>query len=256
MCGDTLHVIDLKYGKGVRVDAEENTQGILYALGALNDYGSFNAFKQVVITIVQPRLDHVSEWTISIDELNAWGERLKQAAELANLPDAPRTAGEKQCQWCLAKAKCGELKKIAESVMLSNFDDFTPPNPDTLTDEQLRLALESKKLIVSWLDAVEELVTSQLMSGKLFAGFKLVEGRSTRAWVDDEQAAIMLSELLGNEAFEHKLLSVAKAEKVLGKSKKELIESLSVKPRGSPTLAPDSDKRPSCIINADMFDTM
>jgi hypothetical protein len=94
------------------------------------------------------------------------------------------------------------------------------------------------------------------MSGKLFAGFKLVEGRSTRAWVDDEQAAIMLSELLGNEAFEHKLLSVAKAEKVLGKSKKELIESLSVKPRGSPTLAPDSDKRPSCIINADMFDTM
>lgn len=127
--GDALHVIDLKYGKGVRVSAEENTQGILYALGAVNDYGAIYAFKTVTITIVQPRLDHVSEWTISVDELNAWGERLKQAAEYALLPDASRTAGEKQCQFCRAKSSCEiAFKKPAkykvEEIDANIFDTF------------------------------------------------------------------------------------------------------------------------------------
>jgi hypothetical protein len=74
MGNDTLHVIDLKYGKGVRVDAENNTQALLYAIGAISNH-SWMAFKTIVITIVQPRLDHISEWTLSINEVNAWAER-------------------------------------------------------------------------------------------------------------------------------------------------------------------------------------
>ena len=255
MDNDTLHVVDLKYGKGVRVEAEGNTQALLYAIGAINNH-SWVAFKTIVITIVQPRLDHISEWVIGIDELNAWAERLTQAAEQASLPDAPRTPGEKQCQWCRAKPTCPALKVYAEQAMLSQFDDLAPPNPDTLNDAQLRLALESKKLIVSWLDAVEGLVSERLEAGVPFAGFKMVEGRSNRAWIDDGRAATALTEFLGSDAFEHKLLSVAKAEKALGKHKKDMIDSLSSKARGAATLVPDSDKRPSCIVSAKDFDTI
>jgi hypothetical protein len=123
-----------------------------------------------------------------------------------------------------------------------------------LTDQQLRKALESKKLIVSWLDAVESLVSERLESGKSFEGFKMVEGRSNRAWIDDDRAASALSDLLGSDAFEHKLLSVAKAEKAVGKGNKEIIDSLSTKPQGTPTLVPESDKRPSCIVSAKDFE--
>jgi hypothetical protein len=253
MGNDTLHVIDLKYGKGVRVDAENNTQALLYAIGAISNH-SWMAFKTIVITIVQPRLDHISEWELTIDEVNAWAERLTQAAERAAQPNAPRTPGEKQCQWCKAKPTCPALKVYAEQAMMSQFDDLSPANPDTLTDQQLRKALESKKLIVSWLDAVESLVSERLESGKSFEGFKMVEGRSNRAWIDDDRAASALSDLLGLDAFEHKLLSVAKAEKAVGKGNKEIIDSLSTKPQGTPTLVPESDKRPSCIVSAKDFE--
>jgi hypothetical protein len=224
----------------------------LYAIGAINNH-SWVAFKTIAITIVQPRLDHISEWVLTLDEVNAWAERLKQAAEAA-LPGAPRTPGEKQCQWCKAKATCGALKGFTEQAMLSQFDDLSPPNPDTLSDLQLRKALESKKLILSWLDAVEGLVSERLESGESFEGFKMVEGRSNRAWIDEGRAASALSDLLGEDAFERKLLSVAKAEKAVGKGNKEIIDNLSTKPTGAPTLVQESDKRPSCIVSAKDFD--
>jgi hypothetical protein len=82
----------------------------------------------------------------------------------------------------------------------------------------------------------------------------MVEGRSNRAWIDDDRAASALSDLLGSDAFEHKLLSVAKAEKAVGKGNKEIIDSLSTKPQGTPTLVPESDKRPSCIVSAKDFE--
>ncbi len=253
MVNDTLHVIDLKYGKGVRVDAENNTQALLYAIGAI-DSQPWVSFKTIVISIVQPRLDHISEWTLSIDEVNAWAEKLTQAAERASLPNAPRTAGEKQCQWCKAKPTCGALKEFAEDAMMSHFDDLSPANPDTLTDQQLRKALENKKLILSWLDAVEGLVSERLESGVPFAGFKMVEGRSNRAWIDDARATSALSDLLGEDAFERKLLSVAKAEKAVGKGNREIIDNLSNKPPGAATLVSESDPRPSCIISVKDFE--
>lgn len=253
--GGHLHVVDLKGGKGVPVYAEENTQGLLYALGAVNDYGMLYDIDTLTISIVQPRLDHISEWTISREELDAWGKDIAKAAELALSGDATRTPSEKACQWCKAKATCSALKAKTESVLMSQFDDLTPSNPDTLSDEQLRVALESKKLIVSWLDAVETVVIERLESGKPFKGFKMVAGRSLRAWGDEKKAESMLVEALGEEkAYEpRKLLSVAKAEKELGKSKAELLDGLVVKPEGKPTLAPESDSRPSVNVTVDDF---
>ena len=252
--GDTIDIIDLKYGKGLRVDAEDNPQGLLYALGAYNEYSYLSEFKTARIHIVQPRLDHISVWEISIPDLLKWGAWVSEQAQTIQEGDAPRSPGEKQCQWCKAKATCGELKAHTEKVIMSGFDQLDSPNADTLTDDQLRQALESKKLIISWLDAVESLVNGRLQKGEAFPGFKLVAGRSVRKWSCEEVAAQELENLLADEAYERKLLSPAKAEKALGKTKAKEIQGLIVKPEGKATLAPESDKRKSIAITVDDFD--
>lgn len=250
-----MTIVDLKYGKGVRVDADNNTQGILYALGAVNDYGMLFNIKTINIVIVQPRLDHISEWSISIDELNRWGERLKQAAELTATENAPRVPGEKQCQWCKAKATCPALNKLTESTLMTSFDNLETSKPETLTDEQLRIALDNKKLILAWFDAIETIVTDRLTSGNVFNGYKLVEGRSNRAWRDEDATAKALIGVIDmDKLYISKLISPAQAEKELGKSRAELLEDLITKPVGAPTLVPESDKRPSVNVSAKDFD--
>jgi hypothetical protein len=250
-----MTIVDLKYGKGVRVDAENNTQGVLYALGAVNDYGMLFNIKTINIVIVQPRLDHISEWTIGIDELNRWGERLKQAAELTATENAPRVPGEKQCQWCRAKATCPALAKLTESTLMTSFDNLDTSKPEQLTDEQLKVALDNKKLIVSWFDAVETLVTDRLSTGQGFNGYKLVAGRANRAWRDEEATAQVLLTVLGEAMlYTRKIISPAQAEKELGKSRAELLDDLVTKPEGAPTLVPESDKRPPVNVSKNDFD--
>lgn len=252
-----MTIVDLKYGKGVRVDAENNTQGILYALGAVNDYNMLYDIKTINIVIVQPRLDHISEWSISIDELNRWGERLKQAAELTLIENAPRVPGEKQCQWCRAKATCPALSKLTESTLMTSFDNLDTSTPSTLTDEQLRVALDNKKLIVSWFDAIETLVTDRLSTGQGFGGYKLVEGRSNRAWRDEATTANALLTVIGEEMlYTRKIISPAQAEKELGKSRVGLLDDLITKPNGTPTLVPESDSRPAVNVSSESFDTI
>lgn len=250
-----MTIVDLKYGKGVRVDAENNTQGILYALGAVNDYGMLFNIKTINIVIVQPRLDHISEWSIGIDELNRWGERLKQAAELTATENAPRVPGEKQCQWCKAKATCPALNKLTESTLMTSFDNLETSKPETLTDEQLRIALDNKKLILAWFDAIETIVTDRLTGGNAFNGYKLVEGRSNRAWRDEDATAKALIGVIDmDKLYISKLISPAQAEKELGKSRADLLEDLITKPVGAPTLVPESDKRPAVTVSAKDFD--
>jgi hypothetical protein len=249
----TIDVIDLKFGKGIKVDADNNPQGMLYALGVINDFSwAMDDIKNINLHIHQPRLDHISTWFISVEDLLAWGETVKERAALALTEDAPRIPGEKQCQFCRAKATCPAIFKLAHEVTGKEFDALD--NPDTLTDDQLRQALENKKLVVSWFDAVETLVFERLNAGESFPGFKLVEGRSNRDWINPDDAEIQLTRLIGEDAYEKKLLSVAKAEKVLGKKKSAEIAFLVVKPEGKPTLAPESDKRPAIGATLADFD--
>lgn len=241
---NTLHVIDLKYGKGVRVNAFENTQGLLYALGALDECEMLYSFDKVQITIVQPRLDHISEWVLTLDELNKWGDWIKERALLACAPDAPRVPSESACHWCKAKATCPALKTYTEAAILSEFSTLEELLPvDTLSDDELARALSAKKLITGWLDAVEEHATQRCINGEGFPGFKLVAGRSLRQWGDEGEAELVLKGALGDDAFEHKLLSVAKAEKALGKKQASLLDGLVVKPEGKPVLVPNDDPR-------------
>lgn len=252
--GTTLHIADLKYGKGQRVDAEQNSQGMLYALGAYDELSAVHDIEQVTISIVQPRLDHVSEWSLSVSDLLAWGEWVSVRAEMTLEEAAERVPGDKQCVFCKAKAVCPALADYSKRIIMADFDsldDLAPVN--RLSDAQLRQALEGKKLIESWLSAVESLVEQRLMDGQTFEGFKLVAGRSLRMWQNEQDAETILTAKLNDEAYSKKLISPAQAEKLLGKARVGEIADLIVKPEGKPTLAPESDKRPAIGANLDDF---
>jgi hypothetical protein len=251
----TLHVIDLKYGQGVRVDAPENTQGVLYALGAYSDYGMVYDIRKVVIHIHQPRLDHISTWELCLDELLRWGEWISERAKVCLEDDAERVPGEKQCVFCKAKATCPALLRHSEQVMMAEFDAFEPVNLEAISDDKLAAVLENKKLISGWLDAVEQLAVDRIAAGDGFPGYKLVAGRSVRQWSSSEAAEQKLTQLLEDKGYQpRKVISPAQAEKALGKKRAGEIADLVVKPEGKPTLAPESDKRPSVTTTASDFD--
>ena len=253
--GDTLNVVDLKYGMGVQVYAQNNPQGMLYALGAYAEVNHIAEIKNVVITIVQPRLDHISEWSISIEDLLRWAEYATQRAEATQEDDAPRNAGEKQCRFCKAKHNCGELFRHTEKILMTEFDNINGlPNVDNMTDEQMGSVIAAKALIDGWISAISTHVTDRLEAGAGFTGYKLVEGRSTRRWYDDESAQFRLRELMGAEkSVTTKVISPTQAQKILGAKRKNEIAEMIVKPSGKPTLVPDSDNRLAINVTVDDF---
>jgi len=256
--GNALYVSDLKTGMGVQVHAEDNSQGMLYALGAYAEVGHIVDIDRVCISIVQPRLDHISEWEVSVDDLLQWAEWVTQRAEATRAKDAPRHPGERQCRFCKAKHNCKALADHVSSVLLTGFDNLDQlPNPDTLSDEQIGAALSSKGLIDGWMNAVTSHVAGRLESGDGFPGFKLVAGRSSRSWIDEDLAEAKLVNMIGpSKATVTKVITPAQAEKALGaKRKAEVSDMISTSP-GKPTLAPDSDKRPAIGVAIDDFDVV
>ena len=250
-----IKIADLKYGKGVQVDAENNPQAMLYGLGTYAEFSWISDFDYVDIAIIQPRLDHISEWSISVKDLLKWAEWVSQRAEIALSDDAERVPGEKQCRFCKAKGTCPALMKYTEDIIMADFDDLDDmPSPDTLTQEQLRKVLEHKGLIEGWLGSVETVVRERLEAGQGFDGFKLVEGRSIRRWGNESAAEEVLSEVLGDDLYTKKMVSPTQAEKALKKDQRVLLDGLVVKPAGKPTLAPESDKRPPINITDEDFD--
>lgn len=250
----TLYVIDLKYGVGVRVDAVENTQGLLYALGAYDEMELAYPIERVRIIISQPRLESISEWEIPTAELLKRGEWIAERASLALSDNAPRVPEEDACRWCPASATCAALLTKVHAATAEDFDDL--PKADTLTDAQVAEALKAKKLIMGWLDAVEAYATEKAQTADGFPGFKLVAGRSSRSWADEAEAEAMLTGLLAEAAHERKLLSVAKAEKLLDKAQKKELAKYVTKSAGAPTLVPDSDPRPALGATAEDFDAL
>jgi len=254
--GKRIKIADLKYGKGVQVDAENNPQAMLYGLGTYAEFSWLSEFEWVDIAIVQPRLDHISEWSISVKDLLKWAEWVSQRAEIALSDDAERVPGEKQCRFCKAKGSCPALMKYTEDIIMAEFDDLDDdlPSPDILSQEQLRKVLEHKGLIEGWLSSVETVVRERLEAGQDFPGFKIVEGRSLRRWGDESEAERVLSDLLGDNLYKKTMVSPAQAEKVLKKEQRSVLEGLVVKPAGKPTLAPEIDKRPPINLTDEDFE--
>lgn len=238
---DTIEVIDLKYGKGVRVDAEGNSQMRLYALGACAMFGDLYDFEKVRMTIVQPRLDHVSTEEIDLHDLLEWAKVYVVPAALeAAKDDAPLAAGD-WCRWCPARAIC--RKRAEANLELARYD-FQPG--DLLEPDEIAEILGKVDELTKWAADIEAYALQQALNGEHYDGYKLVEGRSVRKYKDELQVAEKLKAEGFSEAvlYERKLLGITAMEKLVGKKKfTETLGDLVEKPAGKPVLVPESDKR-------------
>lgn len=272
-----IQVHDLKYGRGVKVDAENNEQLKLYALGALSDFGMFGDFTHARLVIHQPRLNHVSEAVISIEELYDFAHRAKNTVQMIKAIDAGTAIfeakdmlnpGEKQCHWCKAKATCPALIEHVIETVAGEFDDLSACDLEAEIEQAIDAVPEhenqllaklyaSLPIIESWSKAVAEAVSSKLHSGEPVPGYKLVQGRAgNRAWsnVEDAEQVLKGMRLKVEEMYDLKLISPTNAEKlqkagVIGPRQWTKVQDLIVRPEGKPTVAHESDKRPALEVN-------
>lgn len=235
-----IEVMDLKFGKGVAVDATDNPQLKLYALGALEAYGYIYDVDTVRVTIVQPRLDHISSWECSVRDLVTWAENVvKPAAEKAFAGKGRAKCGE-WCRWCEIKATCktraAGMQKVADKRKKAE-----------LTDADIAEILAAAGEIKNWLSDLEGEVLQRLLDGGELAGWKVVEGRSNRKIKDpDDLAEVLLRDYDSGQVFKpQELKTLTDLEKLVGKKAfAENYGSYIYKPEGKPTLAPDTDPRP------------
>lgn len=243
VAGDTIEIIDLKYGKGVPVSAENNSQMRLYGLGAYNNFGLLFDFTKVEMTIVQPRLDSISTELLTLTELLEWSEKVKVIAEKAIAGEGEYCAGA-HCQFCRASATC---RCLAEYNMELAKYEFA--KADVLDDAEVADILLRAATFTKWIGNIQKhALEAAVNTGKKWPGLKLVEGRSNRKITDPEKLASILVGEGYAETDVYKpteLRSLTDLEALTGKKKfTELAQGLIEKPEGKPALVPVDDKRP------------
>lgn len=250
---DKLVVYDFKYGKGVAVEVERNKQLAIYALGFLDNQAEEDAAKSVELVIIQPRAAHIDgsvrRWTAPAGWLEAFRSELKAAVNRACDPGAELLAG-KWCRWCPAKSGCPAMFSAVQDQAKVDFSIVTVPTVGALPDsrtmpiEKVALALDWEDSINSWYESLKLRVRETLETGGNVPGYKLVEGRSNRRWIDEAKVVEKFKQSVGEDKlFERKLLSPAKLEKIVGKGKLEE-SGLTEKPPASKAIAKDNDPRP------------
>lgn len=238
--GGKIEVIDLKYGKGIRVSAKNNPQLRLYGLGAAELFGGLYDFDTVRMTIIQPRLDHISTDEMPLSELLEWAEELKPVARKAFDGTDELKSGD-WCRFCPAKAVC---RVRADAALETERHKFKPA--DLLTNDEIGDVLSRGEALNAWHKDVEDYVFKQSLAGEHFEGWKLVEGKSNRKIMDEIEAVKKLKEAGIDEAllYKREMYGITQLEKNVGKKKlAETLGNLIQKPPGKPTLVPESDKR-------------
>ena len=237
-----MHVIDFKYGQGVQVDATDNPQLRLYALGALGTFGMLYDIHTVAMTIYQPRRHNVSSEILGVAVLMDWARTtVEPAAALAANGDGEFAPGD-HCGFCKLKATCRARAEANLDIAKYEFAD-----PTVLTDEEIADIVLRAPDITRWLKQVEAHAASAAINqGRHWPGLKLVEGRSTRRYAD-EAAVAKAAEAAGYaDVWDRKLIGITAMQKLMGKKEfNEVLGDLIVKPAGKPTLVPESDKRPA-----------
>ena len=241
---DTMTVIDYKYGKGVAVEAVNNPQLRLYALGALNDFGIAYDVTKVETHIFQPRINNVTQEALIVEELLAWGETIKPIAQKAAKGKGTYSAGA-HCKFCPHAGKCRALTALCiEKVEAYGISAKVP----TLAPHEVAEVLELEPVFNLWLKNVKAQALQTLLDGGDIPGFKVVEGKlGNRKWTDELEVlnALLCSGYSREDVTETKLLSPAGMDKAIGKKKvAELLEALIDRTPGAPTIAASTDKRP------------
>lgn len=241
-----LDICDLKYGKGVKVEAKANPQGMLYALGALKSFDMMFDIHTVRIHIMQPRLDHISVYEISVEELTHWGKNtVKPVALKAYQGKGVQQAGV-WCKFCKVKAMCATL--AAKNVKLAQYEF---KDPHLLTDKQLLDVFKQQPMLADWVSAVSKHILKEAKAGKQWPGYKIVEGKSNRKWTDEEGVKKVLQDELFEEKdyLQTKLHGITAIEKLVGRAEfSGLLGNYYDKPQGAATLVPETDTRPAMGI--------
>lgn len=239
----TIEVIDLKYGRGVAVHAEDNPQIRLYGAGALLEHEILYDIETLLLTIYQPRKDNVSTECITVTELQAWlEEEVRPKAQLAWAGEGDYCAGD-HCQFCKGRPRCRALADY--NLALARYE-FRHPNE--LTPEEIGAVLITGEKLSAWANSVKEYALQAAIDGTPIPGWKVVEGQSKRTYSDPDAVVAALKEAGYDEAilFERSLLKITAMEKAIGKKNLgTIIGDLVIKPAGAPTLAQESDKRPA-----------
>lgn len=242
--GNQLHVFDFKYGKGVPVSAEENPQMMLYALGARDMYSLLYHFEEFHLHIIQPRIDNVSEWSCTEEELLKFGSYVQERAALAIEGKGEFCPGESQCRFCRARQQC--RARAEENVRLA-FETDKGKLPPLISSEDAGRYLTLGEDVKKWLEDLKEWALAECLAGKSVPGWKAVEGRGSRDWTNMDAAFEMLTKTgIAEEAvlWEKKPLTLAQVEKLLGKKDfQDVVGEFVVKNPGKPALVKESDKR-------------
>lgn len=247
-----MTVVDLKYGKGVPVDAPSNPQLRLYALGAWAGYKQIYEVEKITTVIAQPRLSHISTETLTADELRTWGETviLPASKRIDEHPDECHSGD--WCRFCPGAGACKARAKECTDFV----DEEEPKELLTLTPEELAKCLDRLDAINAWTKAVNDYALAQALDGLAIPGYKIVEGRAVRKYTDEREVAKAAVAAGYEEAliYERKLLTLSAMEKLMGKKPfAEVCGAYVEKPQGKPTLAPESDPRPATKTAATDF---
>jgi hypothetical protein len=247
-----LHIIDLKYGKGVPVSATENKQLMTYALGAYLEHRLLYDIHVIRMSIYQPRIDNYSTYEIGVSALLNWAnDVLQPAAALAFAGEGEYKAGD-HCRFCRARPVCRAAAEYNLELAKKDFKQAA-----LLTDEEITFILDRADTFTSWLKSVQDHALDEALKGHKWPGYKLVEGRSVRVYSDDEKVAKALKNAGWTEdlIYNRKVKGIGDLEKSLGKAEfKAILGSLVIKPKGKPTLASEDDKRPEWSSTNDAKD--
>jgi hypothetical protein len=249
---NTLHIIDLKYGKGVKVDAFENPQLKLYALGALDFVSVLYDISNVTLNIVQPRLNHIDTYSISKTDLLDWAFTVSKRATLAFV-GAGKTQSGTWCKFCKCNPNC---KALADKQLEIAKYDFK--QADFLTDKELVDIFKRSKAFKEWIDAVNEYIKDLLTQGGSIKGLKLVNSSTRRAWRDEvadqkaieaatKEAGLSIDILYDDPVVK----SFSKIEKTVGKKVFEKVYSKFIKSTEYKAVALESDKRSAAVSSVD-----
>ena len=280
-----IETIDLKYGRGVQVEATENPQAKLYSLGAIEKFGLVAEFGEVRIAIHQPRISEVpSEWGTTADALKQWAlevampaalralhwVELVRMAEITGLERpgfelAKFNPGVKQCQFCRGRGICPGLEAYTQRMVGAQFGDMSAvvlrPKVEAMTIDDLARIFPALDVLDLFRKAVFAKIEALNFAGETVPGTKVVKGRrGNRKWCDEQEAESLLKgmRLKHDEVYDYRLASPTKVEKVLREfpRKWKKAAALITQSDGNNTVVPESDPRPAVIIEkvADQFE--
>lgn len=253
-------VADFKYGKGVKVIAEDNAQLKLYALGLFQEQGDFYDMESFKLCIIQPRINWIDEWEISLEDLLKWADDVVEPRAAEALTDTASFAAGEWCRWCKIRQTCKTRYDSIKESLLDEVEDIRDPNEMSLED--LGEAMDSISLIRKWCSDIEERVEKEVMAGHDVIGgdglpYKLVAGRSMRAWRDQAEAEKSMRnyKIKVGDMWVRKFISPAQAEKLRAIGKNHpILKKHVITTQGKPTLVPGSDPRPDYRASVDEMD--